>query len=441
MILMKEKILSSLILTFLLFSVLAVSLQQPAFAWEAKVKSFVACRDVDTTQKPPVPIGVADSFSTTDERIYFFLLLVDVKGPVTTSFKVFDPGGKLFVQVNFEPKTENYEWLAYWPYANVAGMINAFGEWRVEAHINKQLIATLKFTLSPPTPKIEVVSKIQVPSENEPLYLGNVLTIRITLKNGGALAKEVSVRFEDVAPAEGLTVFETTPARDLKTGETAEWTIKVRADKPGRYSAVLRVYVAGEKVTEGPWDIPVSLPELELVEKKASPSQEEPFYVGDVATLTYKIKNVGKGVAKDIKVSVELPEGLTLVEVTEAKDLDPGATGEWILRIKAEKQGEYKGKTVFSSMGTKISESELTVKVTQKFPFDLALLGIIAIVVIANIAVLVAKRRKKKPSPAATPTRAEAYAPPPTETQKFCVNCGAPLPADAQFCGKCGSRQ
>jgi len=432
---MKERIFSTLMLTLLLSSVV-IGLFQP-LVWGSNI-TFVACKGIDKSQKRWAPIDVTDSFATTDEKIYLFIDVENVRGPIRITFKLFDPQGELFSEDHWDWGAGSWNWIQYYGSYEVAKM--APGEWKAEAYVNNQLIATLKFTLSPPTPKIEVVSKIQVPAENEPLYLGSVLAIKVTLKNSGALAKDVSVVFEDVTPAEGLTVFETTPARDLKTGETAEWTIKVRADKPGRYSAVLRVYVAGEKVTEGQWDIPVSLPELELVEKKASPSEEEPFYVGDVATLTYKIKNVGKGVAKDVKVSVELPEGLTLVEASPAKDLDPGATGEWTLRIKAEKQGEYKGKIIFTSMGVEISDSELTVKATQKFPFDLALVGIIAVVVIALIAVLLAKRRKKLP-PAAAPTGAEAYAPPATGAQKFCVNCGAPLPADAQFCGKCGSNQ
>ena len=432
---MKERIFSTLMLT-LLFSSVVVGLFQPLVSGSSV--TFVTCKGIDKSQKRWAPIDVTDSFATTDEKIYLFIDVENVRGPIRITFKLFEPQTLLFSEKHVDWGAGSWNWIQYYASYEVAEMPP--GEWRAEAYANNQLIATLKFTLYPPTPKIEVVSKIQVPAEDEPLYLGNVLTIKVTLKNTGALAKEVSVVFEDVTPAEGLTVFETTPARDLKTGETAEWTIKVRADKPGRYSAVLRVYVAGEKVTEGPWDIPVSLPELELVEKEASPSEKEPFYVGDVATLTYKIKNVGEGVAKDVKVTVELPEGLTLVEATPAKDLDPQATGEWTLKIRAEKEGEYEGKIIFTSMDFKISESELTVKATQKFPFDLALIGIIAIVVIALIALLLARRRKKPP-PAAAPTRAEAYAPPPAETQKFCINCGAPLPADAQFCGKCGSKQ
>ena len=432
---MKERISSTLILT-LLFSSVVIGMCQPLVSGSSI--TFVACKGIDKSQDRWAPIDVTNSFTTTDENIYLFIDIENVEGPIRITFKLFNPQGELFSEDHWDWGARSYNWIQYYEWYEVAEMPP--GEWRAEAYANNQLIATLKFTLYPPTPKIEVVSKIQVPAEDEPLYLGNVLTIKVTLKNTGALAEEVSVVFEDVTPAEGLTVFETTPARDLKTGETAEWTIRVRADKPGRYSAVLRVYVAGEKVTEGPWDVPVSLPELELVEKEASPSEEEPFYVGDVATLTYKIKNVGEGVAREIKVTVELPEGLTLVEATSAKDLDPQATGEWILKIRAEKEGEYKGKIIFTSMGVKISESELTVKATQKFPFDLALIGIIAIVVIALIVLLLARRRKKPP-PAAAPTRAEAYAPPPAETQKFCINCGAPLPADAQFCGKCGSKQ
>jgi len=67
----------------------------------------------------------------------------------------------------------------------------------------------------------------------------------------------------------------------------------------------------------------------------------------------------------------------------------------------------------------------------------------IGLVVLALV-VLVISRRKGAPSPAVAPVAPATPAIPPTHEAaagKFCVNCGAQLPAHAMFCNKCGSKQ
>jgi hypothetical protein len=81
------------------------------------------------------------------------------------------------------------------------------------------------------------------------------------------------------------------------------------------------------------------------------------------------------------------------------------------------------------------------------------IIGGIIVVVIVIVAILLLMKRGRAP----TPTPGAAVPPPPAPVAptppppappaaqppggKFCINCGAPLPAWAAFCGKCGSKQ
>jgi len=74
--------------------------------------------------------------------------------------------------------------------------------------------------------------------------------------------------------------------------------------------------------------------------------------------------------------------------------------------------------------------------------------AIVAIIVIVVAFLLMRRRKTVTPSPFQAPPSASAVPrpPPPSATpripaQKFCVSCGAPLPASMNFCNKCGRKQ
>jgi len=66
---------------------------------------------------------------------------------------------------------------------------------------------------------------------------------------------------------------------------------------------------------------------------------------------------------------------------------------------------------------------------------------------VAIVVLLLAMRRRRRPETAAATAPAQpipqaSVAAPPTVTgDKFCMNCGAPLPTHATFCNKCGTKQ
>lgn len=73
----------------------------------------------------------------------------------------------------------------------------------------------------------------------------------------------------------------------------------------------------------------------------------------------------------------------------------------------------------------------------------------IGLVVVAGIVLAVSRMKGAAPRPAqpspVTPVAVTApvVSPPPSEMarEKSCINCGAPLPAQAIFCNKCGTKQ
>ena len=62
-------------------------------------------------------------------------------------------------------------------------------------------------------------------------------------------------------------------------------------------------------------------------------------------------------------------------------------------------------------------------------------IGIAIVIVVALVAALVLMKRRPSVKPAPLGVAPEV------PTQKFCINCGTSLAADAQFCAKCGSKQ
>jgi len=339
---MKEKAFSSLILMLLLCSVLAGLLQLPATASGSEL-TFVVCKGVDERQERWVPIDVTDSFRTTDEKIYLFIDVENVKGPITVVFKVFDPQGELFAQRSFDWKEGSWNWIQAYMWLEVAKM--TLGEWSAEAHANDQLISTLKFTLIPPPPYLVLLDATIEPKEGEPIFPGDTVAIKYTWKNeGGSTAKKVQMKLSDLP--KGLTLLEQTDAKDLPVGSSEEWIIKIRADEPGNYSFKVQPFVENERLLSEKDKKPIELKVIVIV-------SEKPFM---------------------------------------------------------EQYGLY--------------------------------IGIAIVIVIVSIAVLILLKRRKPPARPAQPvTTVPLGVTPQAPTQKFCVNCGAPLPADAQFCGKCGSRQ
>jgi hypothetical protein len=121
------------------------------------------------------------------------------------------------------------------------------------------------------------------------------------------------------------------------------------------------------------------------------------------------------------------------------------STGQYWLRAFAIITDQYA--KAISSSANQDFEISVTTQAQVRTDYTTPYVTIGAIVaVIAIVAVLRAIRKRKKPK--ATPTaqaeqtpQATTGTPPTVAADKFCMNCGAPLPAYASFCNKCGMKQ
>ena len=92
----------------------------------------------------------------------------------------------------------------------------------------------------------------------------------------------------------------------------------------------------------------------------------------------------------------------------------------------------------YTSTYTRVS----TFSIEEPSPFmsPQMILVLVAVAAVAVAAVVMAMRRRGRAAPAPsvpTPT----ITPPPLRGERFCINCGSPMPLEVAFCPKCGAQQ
>jgi hypothetical protein len=187
-------------------------------------------------------------------------------------------------------------------------------------------------------------------------------------------------------------------------------------------------------------------PSVDLVSKTFSPQEGEPVYPGDTVTATYQLQNTGKNVltAVNFAVATPVPQGVSVVEATPPKDVAPGATEEFVLKMKFNNEGTYTTTIQLVINEELILDGPLEVQVSPApFPWTLAILAIVAIIVVVLVVVLMRRRRAPAPPPIVpTPYAPAAQTTPlPSEATKYCTSCGSPIPQSARHCPKCGASQ
>jgi len=183
-------------------------------------------------------------------------------------------------------------------------------------------------------------------------------------------------------------------------------------------------------------------PSLDLVSKTQSPKEGEPVFPGDTVTITYELKNKGQSTYKDVKFTIKtLPDQVSLLEATSAKEMKPGTTEKFVLKIKFGKEGKYDMKVHLTINGVLIEEGTLEVNVSVPFFQNPLILGGIIVVVVVVVVAAVLLVRRKRPTTAAAPATPAQPAPPTPAPTKYCINCGEIIPGTAKHCGKCGAAQ
>jgi len=229
-----------------------------------------------------------------------------------------------------------------------------------------------------------------------------------------------------------------------RSGTAYAW---IKMEGTGRPVGIwtVEVYADDKRISSAKFTL---MPALELVSKIFAPKEGEPIFAGDTVTATYELRNIGKTTLKAVNFAVgtPLPRDVSLLEATSPKDMAPGTTEKFAVKIKFEKEGSYKLVIQAYVNGVLTEEAPLAVQVSPLPVWrNPILVGIIvAVVLVALVAAFLLMRRKRGPSPATptTPTHALAL-PRPTGpvTTKYCINCGQSIPADAKHCIRCGATQ
>jgi hypothetical protein len=425
--------------------------------------TFVACKGVDATARPAVPTDVADSFTILDDMVILFFKIEfgnksSVTGPFRITIKAFDPQGASFGEhhKDVEYAGEGYVWIwqtDWWSLGAPSEL--STGEWRAEAYMGDTLVSSLKFTIQAPEPYTFLtctsLDKWAVPPTGVREYFNATTDKQVTIyfkmntRKGRApvtikvLDPEGKVFSEMVSWAlgSGWDWACPVPPEASSSPDKCSNPLNVAKMAPGNWSA--EAYVDDKIVATLKFALYPRIPHVFLA-RPIEINKPETLYPGDTYTIKYSWKNDGGSTAKDVQMRVSQLQGLTLVNQTGPKDLPAGSTDMWIVQVKANQPGEYN--FTVQAIVPNYSVYTYGLHVSER-PFSEQYglyIGTAIVIVILLAAVLVLMRRRRRPTPPAQPT-ATAPLGVALPARKFCVACGAPLPPDQQFCGKCGTRQ
>lgn len=441
----------------MLFAALSATVQEatartaPNGVVSATVRQHVMCREIDTSQKVWQPIGITEAFFTTDEKAVSLLHLENVTPPLTIQFTWILPDGTS-MKANPVRITEPQDPVIAYSSMKIKGYSWPIGTWGVEAHADGTLLSTIQFKLAPP-PLIQIVRaewsvdgrKVEA---GKPIYIGEVIFVSIDLRNNGQeTGRAIRIAIEDFARKDIISVVDSTPEKDLPAGAGDTWTVRMRAEKAGTTSGKARIYTAGQKIHEEYIMLVISGPGVELVKVTLSPEDGVAVYPNDILTVTYELKNNRETTAKNVRVTLETPmsKNVYLLELTPAKDIEPGSTESFVIKLRANTEGSYSGKVLFYGGEVVIHEATWSLNVSP-LPFwrNPVLMGGAITLVATTVAVIFLIMKRRPASPPAVPTYPTPYppaqpSPPATVEMKYCMNCGAVMPAEARYCRTCGA--
>jgi len=443
-----------LALTVLMLFLPLYTRMEVAMAGSATVKRLVICTGIDKSKPSWEPIGAGDKFSTAEAMLYSFVELADVAPPIDLRNEwIFSDGSR------WKDDPIKITWSgggqAYFR-RKLEGSVIQVGVYKVELYGDSILLSTVQFTLQP---AVEFVSKTFSPKEGTAMFPGDTVIATYELKNTGKSILK-AVRFAIKTLPNDVTLVEAAAAKNLEPGATDKFALKIKFDKEGEYELRVQLIMNEVLIEEGPLTVKVSLKPVYLVIQRITtqPSTSEPFYVGDVGTITYTVKNTGQTVGRNVEIKVvSVPPEIEVVQVTAPKDLQPGATDEWQVKLRAKSPGNYEAyltfyvdgkKVIFEAEGKTIEQWKIPIVATEKpFTQTLGALVLLGLVFVAGIvvAVLVMRRRRRVAPSISPPVQVTAIPtaaqPSPTPEQRFCISCGSSIPLATRFCPKCGAEQ
>jgi len=273
-------------------------------------------------------------------------------------------------------------------------------------------------------PMLSIVGVTGLPVLNRPIFVGETSTTVVVVSNtGSARAQAVKVMLEDLSPSTGLVVTSSDSAKDLDPLATGQWKIDVRGQQPGKYSGMLRVYAANERMVEQTWSLDVAAPEVSIVRRDLS-AQGGQAYLGDIVTVTYRLRNLSPVDAKSLAFSIETGGSLTVVESPTITEIGSQSEVTATLKMRADRVSAATVRVVILTYGTTVQQDVFSLTISERplwmESWFLPMLGIVALVLV--VALVMHRRRGPK---AATVTIGEPRMP--ARPLTLCPRCGGPI--------------
>jgi hypothetical protein len=224
-------------------------------------------------------------------------------------------------------------------------------------------ITTATLVVEEPKAVLTYLSVSGGPVDGNAIYVGqNSRTIAEILNSGNAMARDVRVALEDIAPTSGVIVTSMDPSQDIAPLKTGQWRIDVRGQLPGSYRGVLSVYMGNDRVLESDWKLDVKSPEISV--SAGGPSEPGPVYRGDTFTATYALRNTSP---VDANVSIDIfVHGLTILQKPSITLVRSQSEVDAQIKLRSDVAGTAWLKVIVLSYGNVIHEDTLDIKVIER---------------------------------------------------------------------------
>ncbi len=290
-------------------------------------------------------------------------------------------------------------------------------EWQDK--VGKNFQAKVSKVIIVSEPELPAISISKQASPSEVSVNGTVNVIVKVMNEGGAPATDVTVT--DTFPEEYFELVQgktSASVKNLAPGKSMTLSYKLKAKKEG--SATLPAAEVQYKERDVPQlkysntlIVRIVKPAVGLELITSPPSR---LIVGDLAEMVFSVSNDGSGQARDIKLTLEIPPGIDLLEsegpvttqerteeggwrVTfRADSIDPGASVEFSMRMRVQRMGAYNisminatfkgeaGEQEYKIGGADALEVSFLVEVprSQKIIVTAALIGMVGAVAAAS---------------------------------------------------------
>jgi len=143
-----------------------------------------------------------------------------------------------------QPKSRKTGKNAFIPDSILADLWTCYDQWILEIPYR-------------PRPPIELVSRTFNPREDQPILIGETLTITCELRNAGKTTLKAVWVYVEIF-SKDVTMIELTPPKSLSPGAIEKFVIKIQFDNEGDYKGTMCAYVDGVPAEEMPLTIQVS---------------------------------------------------------------------------------------------------------------------------------------------------------------------------------------